>query len=37
MHGFADKKSDTAENTAHRIDRVTVRAVPRVAFFKERT
>jgi hypothetical protein len=37
MHGFADKKLNTAENTARQIGVAAVRAVPKVAFFKERT
>jgi len=37
MHGFADKKLNTAENTARQISVAAVRAVPKVAFFKERT
>jgi len=37
MHGFTDKKLNTAENTARQIGVAVVRAVPKVAFFKERT
>tara|TARA_B100000674_G_scaffold465792_1_gene449121 strand:- start:13962 stop:14075 length:114 start_codon:yes stop_codon:yes gene_type:complete len=37
MHGFADKKLKIAENTARQIGVAAVRAVPKVAFFKERT
>lgn len=37
MHGFADKKLNTAKNTACLIGFAAVRAVPKVAFFKERT
>lgn len=37
MHGFADKKLNTAKNTARQMDVAAVRAIPKVAFFKERT
>ena len=37
MHGFADKKLNTAKNTARLIGVAAVRAVAKVAFFKERT
>jgi hypothetical protein len=37
MHGFADKKLNAAENTTRQIGVAAVRAVPKVAFFKERT